>query len=84
MRHIPRLSLDVGVFFQNLGGLGETGLLLMNGLGHNDAGVVGLKVKEQRAAVLHHGDELLVAYPGGIKDDVVAEMADFSTTCRAL
>lgn len=77
MRHIPRLPLDVGVFFQNLGSLGETGLLLMNGLGHNDAGVVGLKVKEQGAAVLHHGDELFVAYPGRIEDDVVAEMADF-------
>ena len=77
MRHIPSLFLVVGVFLLNLGGLGETGLLLINVLGHNDAGVVGLKVKEQGAAVLHHRDELFIAYPGGIEDDVVTKMADF-------
>ena len=60
----------------NLAGLRETGLLFVHRLGHQNAGVVFGEVEQQRRAVAHHRDKLLVAHPGGIEQDVVAQMAD--------
>ena len=59
----------------NLRRLGKAGLLLVNRLGHHDARVVAVQVQEQRRAVPQHGDKLLVADPGRIEQDIVAEMA---------
>ncbi len=74
--HIAILPFDVRVFFMDLGGHGETGLLLMHRLAHEDPRVLRRQVQEQRAAVLHHGDELLVAHPRGVEENVIAEVTD--------
>ena len=66
----------MGVLFVNLGGHGEAGLLFMNRLGNENAGIFRSEIQKQRAAVLHHGDELFIADPCGVEEDVVAQMAD--------
>ena len=76
MRHIAILTLDVAVFLVNLRSLRETGLLLMNRLGHKDAGIVRSQFQKQGRAVFHHRDELFIAHPGGVKENVVTEVTD--------
>ena len=76
MGNIASLSPDVSIFLVNLTGHGEAGLLLMDGLCDEDTGIFRTEFQKQRTAVLHHGDELFIADPGGVKEDVVAEMAD--------
>lgn len=73
---VPLLSLDVAVLLVDLGRHGETRLLLVHGLGDDDARIVRTELEKEGAAVLHHGDELLVPHPGGVEENVVAEMAD--------
>ena len=77
MRYIAVLAFNVGVFLVNLGGHGEAGLLLVDRLGDEDAGIFRSQVQKQGRAVLHHGDELFIAYPCGVEENVVAEVADF-------
>ena len=45
-------------------------------MGDEDAGVVGAQFQQQGGGVFHHGDELFVSYPGGIEENVVAEVTD--------
>ena len=35
-----------------------------------------MQIEEQRRAVLEHGNELFIADPGRIKEDIIAEMTD--------
>ena len=74
--NVALLSPDVGVFFVYLGGHGETGLLFVHRLGDEDARVVGTQFQQQGRGVFHHGDELFVAHPGGVEENVVAEVSD--------
>ena len=76
MRYVAILPLDVGVFLVDLGGHGETSLLFVDGLADEDARIFRSEVEQQRAAVLHHRDELFVADPSGVEEDVIAEMTD--------
>ncbi len=74
--HVAVLAADVGVFLVNLGGHGETGLLLVHRLGDEDARIIGTQVQEQRAGVIHHGDKFFVAHPGGVEENIIAQVAD--------
>ena len=76
MRYVAILTLDVRVFLVDLRGHGETSLLFVNGLADEDARIFRSEVEQQRAAVLHHRDELFVADPCGVEEDVIAEVAD--------
>ncbi len=48
----------------------------MHRLGDEDARVVLVEIEQQRRAVLHHRDELLVADPRRVEQDVVTQLAD--------
>ena len=72
---VALLVVDVIVLFMNLRGLGKAGLLLVNRLSHHDARVVAVQVQQQGRAVPQHGDKLLVADPGRVEQDIVAEMS---------
>ena len=50
--------------------------MLVDGLGYDDSRIIRPKIQKQRTAVTEHRDELLIPYPGGIKIDIIAEMAD--------
>ena len=76
VRHIALLPFDVAILFEDLGRLREASLLLMHRLRHDDARILRPKVQEERTRVFHHRDELLIAHPGRVKDDVVTQMAD--------
>ena len=76
MRNVAFLALDVAILFVNLRGLRETGLLLVNRLRHEDTGIFGPELEQERRAVLHHRDELLVAHPSRVKKNVVAKPPD--------
>ena len=76
MRYVSILTLDVGVFLVDLGGHGETSLLFVDGLADEDARIFRSEVEQQRAAVLHHRDELFVAVPSGVEEDVISEVTD--------
>ena len=76
MRAVAALALDVAVLLVDLRGLRETGLLLMHGLRHEDARIFRSEIEKQRRAVLHHRDELFIAHPGRVKEDVVAEVTN--------
>jgi hypothetical protein len=39
-------------------------------------GSFSMQVQQQRRAVLHHRDELFIAHPRRVKQDVVAQFAD--------
>ena len=48
----------------------------MHGLGDENARIVRSELKEERRAILHHRNELLIAHPGRIKQNVVTEVPD--------
>lgn len=48
----------------------------MDRLDDHDTRIVFMQIEEQRRVVLEHGNELFIADPGRIKEDVVAEMTD--------
>ena len=48
----------------------------MHGLRDEDARIFRSEIEKQRRAVLHHRDELFVAHPGRVKEDVVAEVTN--------
>ena len=74
VRDIALLSFDVAVFFMDLRGLGEACLLFMHGLGNQNPRVVFVQLQQQRRAVGHHRDKLLVTHPGGVKQDVITQV----------
>lgn len=76
MWDVAVLSLDVGILLMDHGRHGETGLLLMDRLADENAGVFRTKVEKKRTAVLHHRNEFLITDPGRVEEDVIAEMAD--------
>ena len=76
VRTVAGLALDVGVLLVNLRSLREARLLLVHGLRDENARIFGAEVKKQRRAVLHHRNELFVAHPRRVKEDVVAKVAD--------
>ena len=66
----------MAVFLVDLRGLGETGLLFVNRLRDQDTRIVLVQVQQQRRAIGHHRNKLLVADPCGVKQDVVAQMTN--------
>ena len=68
--------MDMIILFVNLRSLRKTGLLLMDRLDDHDSRVIFMQIEEQRRAVLEHGNELFIADPGRIKEDIIAEMTD--------
>ncbi|MNC02160.1 hypothetical protein D3C75_495300 [compost metagenome] len=76
MRAETRLAAKMVILFMDLRGLGESGLLLMHRLGDKDPRIVFIKFQQQRRAVCHHWDKLLVTHPCGVKQDVVAQLAN--------
>ena len=48
----------------------------MHGLGDENARIVRSELKEERRAILHHRNELLVTDPGRVKENVVAQASD--------
>ena len=77
MAAMTLLAFDVIVFFVDLRGLRESGLLLMYRLRNDNARVIFVQLQQQRRAFFHHRDELLVTDPRGIKQDVITQMTDF-------
>ena len=77
MRAETRLAAQMVILLVNLRGLRKTGLLLMHRLRHKNARIVFIEIQQQRRAVSHHRDKLLVTDPRRVKQDVIAEMADF-------
>ena len=68
--------MDVIILFVNLRSLRKTGLLLMDRLDDHDTRIIFMQIEEQRRAVLEHGNELFIADPSRIKEDIIAEMTD--------
>ena len=54
----------------------EAGLLFVHRLGDDDAGIVLVQLQQQRRAVFHHRNELLIAHPSGVEQDVIAQVAN--------
>ncbi len=77
VRAKARLTTNMVIFFVDLRGLREPGLLLVHRLGDENPRIVFVKLQQQRRAVGHHRDKLLIADPRGVKQDVVAQVADF-------
>ena len=48
----------------------------MHGLGDKNTRIVGGQLQQQRRAVGHHWDKLLIAHPRRVEQDVIAEVAD--------
>lgn len=76
VRDVAVLSADVRVFLVDHRCHGEAGLLLVDGLCDEDAGIIRTKVEEEGACIIHHGDECFVANPCRVEENVVAQMAD--------
>ena len=77
VRNIALLTFDMAVFFMDLRGLGETGLLFVHRLGHQNARIVFVQLQQQRRTISHHRNELFIADPRGVKQDVIAQMTNF-------
>ena len=73
---VAGLVMDMVVLLMDLRSLRKTSLLLMDRLDDHDTRIVFMQIEEQRRVVLEHGNELFIADPGRIKEDVVAEMTD--------
>ena len=76
VRAETRLTTNVVILFMDLRGLRESGLLFVHRLGHENPRIVLVQLQQQRGCFRHHRNKLLVAHPGGVKEDVVAQMAD--------
>ena len=76
MRAVTILTFDMAVFFVDLRGLREAGLLFVDRLGYEDTRIIRTEFQEHRTAVAHHRNELFVTYPSGVKENVVAEVTD--------
>lgn len=74
MRDIALLAFDMAVFLVDLRGLREAGLLFMHGLGNQNPRVVFVQLQQQRRAVGHHWNKLLVTHPCRVKQDVITQM----------
>ena len=76
VRAETRLAANVVILFMDLRRLREPGLLFVHRLGHENPRIVLVQFQQQRGRFRHHRNKLLVAYPGGVKENVVAQMAD--------
>ncbi len=76
MRDIARLAFYMAVLLMDLRGLREARLLLMHRLGNQNARIVFVQLQQQRRAVGHHRDKLLVTHPGGVKQNVIAQVTN--------
>jgi len=76
VRAETRLAAQVVIFFVDLRSLREARLLFMHRLGDENPRIVFIQIEQQRRAVCHHRDKLLVTNPSRIKQDVVAQVAD--------
>ena len=77
VRAKARLAANMVIFFMDLRGLREARLLFVHRLGNENARIVFVEIQQQRRGVGHHINKLLVAYPRGVKQNVVAKVADF-------
>ena len=77
MRAKTRLPSQMVILFMDLRSLRKTGLLFMHRLSNKNARVIRRQVQQQRRTVGHHRNKLLVADPGRVKQDVIAQAADF-------
>ncbi|VFS62766.1 Uncharacterised protein [Kluyvera cryocrescens] len=77
VRAKTRLTANMVIFFMDLRRLRESGLLLVHRLSDKNARVVFIEIQQQRRGIRHHVDKLFVAHPGGIKQNVVTQVADF-------
>ena len=77
MRAKTRLAAQVVIFFVDLRGLGEAGLLFVHRLSHKNARIVFVQLQQQRRGFGHHRDKLLVADPRRVKQNVITQMTDF-------
>ena len=68
--------MDMVILLVDLRSLRKTGLLLMDRLDDHDSRVIFMQIEEQRRAVLEHGNELFIADPSRIKEDIIAEMTN--------
>ncbi len=71
-----RLAAQVVIFFMDLRGLREAGLLFVHGLGNENPRIVFVQFQQQRGGVRHHRDKLLVANPRRVKQHVIAQGAN--------
>ena len=71
-----RLTANMVILFADLRRLREPGLLFVHRLGHENPRIVLVQLQQKRRRFRHHRDKLLVADPGGVKEDVVAQMTD--------
>ena len=68
-RHPPQ----VAVLLVKLARHGESGKLLVDGLRHKDAGIVFRQGEGENGRILKEREEIFVAGPCGVEEDVVAE-----------
>lgn len=71
------MSFDMAIFFMDLRGLGEPGLLFVNGLRHQNARIVFAQFQQQWRTIGHHRNKLFITDLGGVKQDVAAQMTNF-------
>ena len=76
VRAEARLTANMVILFMDLRRLREPGLLLVDRLGHENSRIVLVQFQQKRRRFRHHRDKLLVADPGGVKEDVVAKVTD--------
>ena len=76
VRTEARLTANVVILFMDLRRLREAGLLFVHRLGHENPRIVLVQFQQERGRFRHHRNKLLVAHPGGVKEDVVAQMTD--------
>ncbi len=71
----------MAIFFMDLRGLGETGLLFVNGLRHQNTRIVFVQFQQQqRRTIAITSEPKLFIADGRVKRDVVAQMTNLSTT----
>ena len=73
---VALLPFDMVVFLVDLRGLREPRLLFMHRLGDENARIVFVQLQQQRRTLFQHRDKAFVAHPGGVEQDVVAQVTD--------
>ena len=70
---VARNPPQVAVLLVKLTRHGESGKLLVDGLRHKDAGIVFRQGEGEDGRILKEREEIFVAGPCGVEEDVVAE-----------
>ena len=68
-------AFDMAVFLVDLGRLGKSCKLLVDGLRDKDSGVLGPKGKRQDSTVFQKRDEIFISCPCAVEKNVVTERA---------